>query len=198
MIKAIIFDLNGVFIKSPLLSDRFQHDFGVDPEAFLSALKEIMAVVRMPDASDVYEYWKPYLEKWDIQLTKEEFEKYWFESEAENRQLVGFAEELKNKGIKLYILSNNLRERTEYYNAHFPFLLELFDKVYYSWRTGFVKPDKRAYKLILDEYNLKPKECLYFDDSEHNVEVAQILGINAHKFTSDEDMIKMIRELTGD
>jgi HAD superfamily hydrolase (TIGR01509 family) len=192
MIKAIIFDLNGVFITSPLLSDRFYSDFGIEPEIFLPALKEIMAKVRMPNAGSVYSYWKPYLGKWGVKLSQKEFEKYWFEAEEENGRLVDFAQELKNKGIKLFILSNNLRKRTEYYNAQFPFLTELFDKVYYSWQTGFIKPDERAYQLIFEENSLKPEECLYFDDSEYNVKVAQSLGINAHKFIDDNELIETI------
>ena len=36
MIKAIIFDLNGVFIKSPKLSDRFKERFNVSENDFLS------------------------------------------------------------------------------------------------------------------------------------------------------------------
>ena len=34
MIKAVIFDLNGIFIQSPKLSDRFK-DFNIDTALFL-------------------------------------------------------------------------------------------------------------------------------------------------------------------
>jgi beta-phosphoglucomutase-like phosphatase (HAD superfamily) len=42
MIKAIIFDLNGVFIHSPKLSERFEKDFGVPTAQFLPKLGKIM------------------------------------------------------------------------------------------------------------------------------------------------------------
>jgi len=38
--KAIIFDLNGVFIESPYLSDRFAVRFGVPKQDFLIVLKK--------------------------------------------------------------------------------------------------------------------------------------------------------------
>ena len=192
--KAIIFDLNGVFISGPLLSDRFRDDFNVPIDNFLDALKEIMAKVRMPNAPEVYELFIPYLEKWNVKLSKQEFYNYWFGAENQNEKLIEFAKTIKDKGIKLFVLSNNLKERSAYYDVHFPFIDEVFDKTYYSWQTGLVKPDTRAYELILQENNLKPEDCLYFDDSEKNVEAAKSLGINAFTFTNPEDVIGIINK----
>ena len=59
---------------------------------------------------------------------------------------------------------------------------ELFDKQYYSWKTGFIKPDPRAYQVMLEENNLKPEEVVYFDDSQKNVAAAEVLGIESYLF----------------
>lgn len=187
-IKAIIFDLNGVFTLSRKLSDRFREDFGIGEEIFLPVLKEIMAQVRKPGAKDMYSYWQPHLEKWKVPLNENQFLDYWFSSEKENREMIEIAEELKRKGIALFILSNNLRERAKYYKEQFSFLNTLFEKVYYSWQTGFIKPDRRAYQLILEENNLRPEECLYFDDSQTNVDVATALGIESYLFVGSADV----------
>lgn len=48
--KAAIFDLNGIFLQSPKLSDRFEKDFGVATSVFLPKLSEIMDRVRQPNA----------------------------------------------------------------------------------------------------------------------------------------------------
>ena len=61
MIKAIIFDLNGIFIQSPKLSDRFAKDFGISSEVFLPKLSEIMNKVRQPSAGSSFIYWEPVL-----------------------------------------------------------------------------------------------------------------------------------------
>lgn len=192
MIKAIIFDLNGVFIQSERLSDRFNKDYHVKTEDFLPVLSEIMAKVRQPNAGNLYEYWKPYLEKWNVNLSEPQFYNYWFSAETENIELVDLAKELKGKGIKLIILSNNFKERTKYYLKTFPDLFALFDRVYFSWQTGFVKPNPRAFDLLLSENNLKPEECLYFDDGEKNVELGNSLGIKSYIFTNAEGVSNLL------
>ncbi len=177
MTKAIIFDLNGVFLQSDLLSERMEKKFGVKAGDFVSVLKKVMEVARKPNAPDSYDLWKPYFENWGLDLGKQEFFDFWFSGEALVPELVDYVDELKGKGYKVFILSNNFRERTEYYRQHFPDLFEKFDGTYFSWETGFVKPQNEAYLNILKVNNLEPTECIYFDDSERNVEVAQMLGI---------------------
>lgn len=191
--RVIIFDLNGVFIVSPKLSDRFREDFGVDVTEFLVVLKDVMATVRLPEAESVYLLWKPHLEKWSISMTEQEFFGYWFDAEKENTEMTDLAKSLKMNGIRLFILSNNFKERSEYYDKNFPFLREFFEKVYYSWQTGYVKPDERCYKLILEENGLKPEECLYFDDSEQNIEVAKTLGLNGYIFENVEQVRRLVK-----
>lgn len=187
-IKAVIFDLNGVFIVSRRLSDRLFDDFGVSQEVFLPVLKEIMGQIRKPDAGNAYSYWKPYLEKWGVTLNEKQFFDYWFSAEKENTAMIQIAEALRQKGISIFILSNNLRERSKHYQEAFPFLAALFNKAYYSWQTGYIKPDPRAYELLLQENNLRPTECLYFDDSAANVAVAGGMGIQSHLFVGSEDV----------
>ncbi|MEK7109032.1 MAG: HAD-IA family hydrolase [Patescibacteria group bacterium] len=192
MKKAVIFDLNGVFILSPKLSDRFRDAFGVPPEKFLPVLQANMAKVRSPGAASVFSYWKPFLEEWNVPLGEKEFINFWFDAEKENVAMVSLARELKAKGLRLFVLSNNLSERSAYYDSHFPFLNELFEKQYYSWQTGFIKPDERCFTTILAENNLKSEECVYFDDSQQNVAVAQSLGIEGHVFESAGEVKKLL------
>ncbi|MFZ2187292.1 MAG: HAD family phosphatase [Candidatus Moraniibacteriota bacterium] len=194
-IKAIVFDLNGVFITSPKLSHRFHQDFGVDEEAFLLALKDVMAQVRQPHAGGAYSYWQPYLEQWGVPFDEESLLDYWFAAEKENPAMIKISEALKAKGISLFILSNNLRERSGYYQERFSFLGALFQKIYYSWQTGFIKPDRRAYELILRENNLRPEECIYFDDSQTNIAVAQGIGIESYLFQGSDDVQEKLAEL---
>lgn len=195
MTKAIIFDLNGVFIKSPKLSDRFEKDFGISNDIFIPALKDTMAQVRMPDAKDFFEYWKPYFEKWNLKFTREEFLNYWFGAEVLDSEMIEFAKELKVKNLKLFILSNNLRERSLYYDEHFQILHGIFDKMYFSWQTGFIKPDMRSYENILKENDLRPEECIYFDDSENNITIAASLGIKSFLFKGVSETKELLKSI---
>lgn len=192
MKKAIIFDLNGVFIVSPKLSERMEADFNVPKEEFLEALEQNMDKVRRPGVVDMG-LWQPYFDKWGLKFSEQEFYDYWFSGEKENKKLVDLAKELKSKGIKLIILSNNFQRRAEFYAKTFPFMSEVFDKVYYSWQTGLVKPSVEALEKILKDNNLEPQECLYFDDSDKNINVAESLGIESHIF--DDNSVKLLESL---
>ena len=52
MIKAVIFDLNGVFVKGPKFSERFRDVFEVPEEAFMPQLIAALARMRLPGAGD--------------------------------------------------------------------------------------------------------------------------------------------------
>jgi HAD superfamily hydrolase (TIGR01509 family) len=187
MIKAVIFDLNGIFIQSPRLSERFEQDFGIPVAEFIPKLSEIMSKVRHPNAGKAFEYWKPELEKWKIDFSEEEFWKYWFTAEVVSKKMISLAKELKEKDVKIFILSNNFRERADYY-SEYPWMRDLVDQAYFSWQNGHIKPDVHAWLQILTEHNLQPEECIYFDDQEKNVTAAKSIGIHSYLFTTEENL----------
>ena len=196
--KAILFDLNGIFIKSEPLSVRFERDFGVKKEEFVSVLSSIMEITRLPKAPSVYSLFLPHLDKWGVKKTEEEFLSYWFQAEKIDMEMLGIAKELREKGFRLFIISNGFRERGEYYKKNFSFLGEslgdIFEKIYFSYNTGYKKPDPKFFELILTENNLDPKECLYFDDSEKNILSAKTLGINGIVFKDNNSVKEAIKD----
>ncbi|MBS3169996.1 HAD-IA family hydrolase [Candidatus Woesearchaeota archaeon] len=194
MRKAVIFDLNGIFLSSELLNRRVEAKWGIAKEQFLPALLEIMEIVRKPAAPPVFSLWKPYFQKWGMNLSKKEFFTFWFSGEKINTRALRFTLELRKRGVKVFLLSNNFKERTEYYQKHFPELFESVDNAYFSWKTGFVKPDRKAWLNVLKENKLDPKECLYFDDSEKNVTVARELGITAYVFAGTAKMQEIVKK----
>jgi HAD superfamily hydrolase (TIGR01509 family) len=193
MIKAVIFDLNGIFIKSRKLGSRFEKDFKVSPSVFLPKLHEIMANIRKPNAGPAFLYWGPVLKSWNINFTDKEFWDYWFKEEFPSEKMIKFAKKIKEKGLKVIILSNNFKERAEYY-GHYPWIHEVVDKVYFSWQTGFIKPDKKAWELVLSENNLRPEECIYFDDKEENLKSSESLGIKSFLFENEEKLEETVNE----
>ena len=195
MIKAVIFDVNGVFIESEMLSDRFKRDYGVSSKDVISALKDIMPIVRQPNAPSSYNLWKSYLQKWNVQLTEKKFFDYWFSGEQLVLEMLKYARELRKRKIKVFLLSNNFKERTTYYREYFPELFKAVDRAYFSWETGFVKPDRKAYLSICKENRLLPQEFIYFDDSESNVIVAKSLGIHAEPWQGLSNAKKTIDAL---
>lgn len=66
------------------------------------------------------------------------------------------------------------------------------DKVYFSWQTGFIKPDKKAWELVLEENKLKPEEVLFCDGQEKNIKTADGLGIKTHLYEGHEKLKKFL------
>jgi len=54
-----------------------------------------------------------------------------------------------------------------------------FDGLFLSYQTGLIKPDRGAYELVVESFNCRPDEVLYFDDSLSNVEAAADYGMQA-------------------
>ena len=87
-----------------------------------------------------------------------------------------------NASPVIYFLRRLSNEVQSSFTPEFPEIFRAADKAYFSWETGFIKPNKEAYLFILREWKLKPEEVVYFDDSAENVAVAESLGIRAEQW----------------
>lgn len=193
MIKAIIFDMNGVFIKdSGPVSHRIEKKFGISADVIWPLIKSALREVRKPGSSSKI-LWQPVLDR--LGISYDDFFKFWFEGESINNDLLRFAKELKQSGIKIIILSNNFPERTNNYRERFSQLFELVDEQYFSWETGNVKPDLSAFTQILEKHDFLPNEYIYFDDNDDNLAAASILGIVAHKYQDLPDTKQFIKSI---
>jgi glucose-1-phosphatase len=55
---------------------------------------------------------------------------------------------------------------------------KLFEKPYFSFEMGKLKPEIEIYQQVLSESNLAASETLFLDDLLHNIEAAKTLNIN--------------------
>ena len=94
--------------------------------------------------------------------------------------------ELKERGYKVYILSNWSEPAYEANkDTHLRFLKEV-DGAIMSYREGMIKPDREIYQLLCDRYHVKPQEAVFLDDNKANVEAALAFGLNAIHFQNYE------------
>ena len=94
-----------------------------------------------------------------------------------------FCDKAKEKGYKLYVLSNASKKFYKY----FPRLVELdyFDGSVVSCDVHMIKPQPEIYQYLLEKYGLNPKECLFIDDREENVAGAKAVGMQGYLFRND-------------
>lgn len=103
---------------------------------------------------------------------------------------------LKEKGYKLYIVSNYSHDLYELHTKDLPFR-QMMDGEVVSYMIHCTKPDKGIYEYLLRTYELDAKECLFFDDRLENVEGARDCGLNSvHINDGSEDiLLEYLKEL---
>ncbi len=105
-----------------------------------------------------------------------------------------FCQWARERGIKLYVLSNACGLFHQYFPTHYP--LELFEGVVVSADVRMIKPDAKIYEHIIEKYNLVPEETLFIDDMPYNAEGAKAVGLQAMVFENDyEEVKKLVKSL---
>ena len=106
--------------------------------------------------------------------------------------------ELRGRGYKMAICTNNIREWEAHWRAMLP-VDEIFDVVVDSAFVGSRKPEPRIYEITLERLDASPEAALFIDDVEVNCEGARKLGIEAIRFRSNDQAIEDIEAaLRGD
>jgi HAD superfamily hydrolase (TIGR01509 family) len=90
---------------------------------------------------------------------------------------------LKKRGRAVYAITNWNQEKFNETRPRFDFLSE-FDGIVVSGDEGLLKPDRAIFDLFLRRYDLQAADCLFIDDSLHNVEGARAAGMHAVRFES--------------
>jgi len=146
---------------------------------------------------DMLEVLPKYLDDWGWQGTLQEFIDLWFKSEhvvADN--MIAHVDELRKKGIKCYVATNQEKHRANYMLEEMGFKNH-FDKVYASAHLGAQKPSEEFFRKILDEIKLEAENVLFWDDSEEHIEGAKLTGINSELFTDFQNYKKTMKDKYG-
>ena len=97
---------------------------------------------------------------------------------------------LKERGYKVYVLSNWSEPAYEANkDTHLRFLQEM-DGGILSFREGLIKPDWKIYELLCDRYQIDPKKAIFLDDNFDNIRGAKEFGLNAIHFKNYEQAKK--------
>lgn len=109
----------------------------------------------------------------------------------------GWLKELRERGYKVYLLSNYPKELFEtHMEDRFDFINEI-DGMVVSGYVHMVKPEPGIYQCLLEKYNLDPDECVFLDDRQINIDAALkegFHGIVFQDYTSGrEELEKLLK-----
>ena len=112
-------------------------------------------------------------------FTKAEFKDFMYAESVELPKLLPWLKKWKKQAaLPVFALSNESRELNDYRITTFK-LHELFDGFFSSCYLGMRKPDPRIFKTAMEITQVRPEECVYFDDRPMLVNVAKKLGMNS-------------------
>lgn len=179
MIKNIIFDIGKVLVSYE--PDAYMESLGISADK-QAKINKAMFQNKLWDISDQGIYSKEELLKMFIEGAPD--------CEVEIRQLYGtigntiemlphsmpWLSELKERGYKIYILSNYAEETYHQTKDKLKFL-SLVDGAVFSFQCKLIKPNREIYEHICQKFQLNCSECIFVDDRLVNVEAARNNGI---------------------
>jgi putative hydrolase of the HAD superfamily len=131
----------------------------------------------------------------DVEL--DGFGERYFQHLQPNERMIEYMRELRGRGYKMAICTNNVREWEARWRAMLP-VDEIFEVVVDSAFVGSRKPEPRIYEITLERLGAAPEMTLFIDDVEVNCEGARKLGIGAVRFRSTEQTIGEIEAALGE
>lgn len=118
----------------------------------------------------------------------------YFEHLHPNQPMIEFMRELRGRGLRMALLTNNVREWEPQWRAKLPEIEEIFEVVVDSAFVAMRKPDPEIYELTLERLGdgLAATECVFVDDLDVNCDTASSLGMRAVLYQGPEQAIAEI------
>lgn len=201
-IKVLFFDIGGV-----LLNNGWGHQSRQEAARLFGLNYEEMDVLH-DFIFNIYEIGKITLDDYldtvvfnhPRSFSKEDFKSFMF---AQSEELPGLLQWLKdwkrNCGFRIISINNEGRELNDHRIQKFD-LHDCFDAFVSSCEVGMRKPDAGIFKLAMGIAQVKPHECIYFDDRIMLAQAAQKLGIRAvhhQDFLSTKTILEAVNLSNG-
>ena len=203
MIKAIIFDLDGVLVDAKeihydaLNNALAKFNYTITQEEHLSTYDGLPTKKKLMLLTEKKELPKEFYE--DIWMIKQNETVKILSNLSPDERLIQVLKELKNKGYKLAVCSNSILESTK---------LMLLKRGFMEYIEFFLsnedvvspKPSPEMYLRAILKLNAKPNECLIIEDSHVGRRAAldsgaHLLGVKDSKDVTLEKIEKKIEEI---
>jgi len=187
-IASIVFDVDGVLVRSFVFGEILARDYGIDLEMqrgfFQGPMRECVV-----GTADMKQTIAPFLEEWGWSSTVEDFVEKWFEADGlVNADVFEAVAPLRAAGYRCFVASTQEAHRARWLEDRLGFG-ELFDDLFFSCRVGVTKGDVAFFERAAETMSVRPDEILFFDDTPGIVETARKAGWNADVYTFGDDLL---------
>ncbi|MFI9204918.1 HAD family hydrolase [Streptomyces sp. NPDC053048] len=135
----------------------------------------------------------------DTDLSKarlKHFGQQWFEGITANPQMVRAVQRIREGGLRVGILSNNVAEWEPHWHAIIAPAGD-FDVVIDSSRVGHCKPGQEIFALAEQTAGVGAEDCVLVDDLPRNCEAARSRGWRAVHFRDNAQALEELASVTG-
>jgi len=99
--------------------------------------------------------------------------------------------ELK-RNYTLILVSNTNEGHFEFIRSNYR-VLDYFDRHVLSYKVGSLKPERKIFEHAIAAANYAAEALFFTDDREENILAAKQLGMHAHQFTSESELIAALQ-----
>jgi putative hydrolase of the HAD superfamily len=197
MIKAITFDLDGVYFpngKATFIKEL--QKLGVaEEEAKRVFLKsdEMNKRYKLGTMTDE-EYWTWAAKEWGLNLSPNELTDLLISSYSVDPQVEKIVQSARKHGYKTLICTNNFPARIKGLQAKFGFL-DNFDVVILSYEVGAIKPSEEIFNELVKQAGVPAQSIVFADDDEQAVEGASKVGITTFLYDGFDGFIQHLKKL---
>lgn len=135
MVRAVIFDVDGVLVHPWRFRSTLLHDHGISPD-MTSVFFHGCFVECLEGRADLLEVLPPFLKQWRWTGSATDFVKMWLTVEnAPNLEVLNVVSEVRRSGIPCFVASTQERHRARYLANEMRFD-EMFDGLFFSSDLG--------------------------------------------------------------
>jgi epoxide hydrolase-like predicted phosphatase len=201
-LRAVIFDLGGVVMASPLRAiARYERDHGLEHNAInhaIVAAGEQGAWSRLERGElglpAFFSAFEADCDARGLRVDSRRMMEYIAAASGPHPPMLTALRRIRARGLRTGALTNNWKREEPPPNAGHDDLRALFDVFIESSVVGLRKPDPRIYQLCCRELDVTPAEAAFLDDIGRNLKAARALGMITLKV---DDPDRALGELQG-
>ncbi len=197
MIKAITFDLDGVYFPNGKANFiRSLVGLGVSEDdakrVFLKSDQMNMLYKNGKMADD--EFWGWAAQEWKINKTSQELIDLLISGYDVDHKVAEIVRRVRANGYKTLICTSNFPARINGLQKKFSFLDD-FDVAVFSYEVGVNKPDPKLFMELVRRSGVLPEEIVFADDNPDSLEGAKKVGITTFLYEGFDKFMNHLIEL---